>query len=361
MKKIIGIFITLIIISLSVFLVNSYAVALDTLQVQIDKTIVRPGENVQVTINFGQTLGAGDFDISYDSNIFDYVSNQGGTANNTGDKVAVSYYEATNPVDNISVTFRAKSGITTSNPTEFTVTASSLVNSDATVFFDDITTPIVKNVTVEPEYIDYTLKLESTGTLVKEQENEMKLSYSSTLGRYYANARLIAEVVAPGNAITKLLATDTASLEHDIIQSGWGDAQGYPIGGPNYAQVLNVRGVFSDVGNYTITLKLIDRGNSDAIIAQRSFDFTVADIVQNTPTENQTTETPTETQQASTEQTTLQAAAPAQASTPVPAQPQTTTAYVYTGRDNYAPIILIVFLAIGTYICYRKKTFKKNI
>lgn len=357
MKKIIGIFTTLMIISVSVFLVNSYAVTLDTLQVQIDKTIVRPGEEVKVNINFGQTLGAGDFDISYDNNIFDYVSNQGGTANNTGDKVAVSYYEATNPVDNISVTFRAKSGITTSNPTEFTVTASSLVNTDATVFFDDITTPIVKNVTVEPEYVDYTLKLEPTGTLVKEQENAIKLSYSSTMGRYYANARLVAEVVAPGNAITKLFATDTAGLEHDIIQSGWGEAQGYAIGGPNFAQVLNVRGIFTDVGNYTITLKLIDRGNSDAVIAQKSFDFTIADVVQNAPTENQTTpnQPTTENQPASTEQSTAQATAPAQASAPAPAQPQTTTTLVYTGKDNYAPIILMVFAVIGAYAVYRKK------
>ena len=49
----------------------------------------------------------------------------------------------------MSVTFRAKPDITTSNPTEFTITGEGLSNSDASVTFDDITIPIVKNVTVD--------------------------------------------------------------------------------------------------------------------------------------------------------------------------------------------------------------------
>lgn len=353
MKKVIGIFVTLLILSSCLFLVNSYAQTLDTLQVQIDKTVVRPGEEVKVTINFGQYLGAGDFNIFYDNNIFDYVTNQGGTASDTGDKVAISYYSAINPIDNISVTFKAKSNITTSNPTEFTVTASDLVNTDATVFFDDITIPIVKNVTVEPAYIDYTLSLQTTGELTKEQENAMTLSYSSAIGRYYSNARLIAEVSAPGNAIVKLLGTDTAGLEHDIIQSGWGDAQGYAIGGQNFAQVLNVKGVFTDVGNYTITLKLIDRSNSDAVIAQNSFNFAVGDVIQTTPSETQTT---------TTEQVTTQSEAPAQTSVQATTQAtaqatpaQTATKLVYTGKDNYAPIILFVFSLVAVFVYCKKK------
>ena len=101
----------------------------------------------------------------------------------------------------------------------------------------------------------------------------MTLSYSSPMGRYYEHARLIAEATTPEGATVQLLATDQQQMEHDIIQSGWGDAQGYKIGGKDVLQQLKTRGIFSENGNYTITLKLIDRDNSDQVIAQKNFSF----------------------------------------------------------------------------------------
>ncbi len=226
MKKIISIFAIIAILSVLIFIPSSsYAAALDTISVDTSKTIVRPAEEVKVSLNFGQALGAYTFDIAYDNNIFDYVSVEGGTANDTKDKVRVTFYDSTggsNPRNNMSVVFKAKADITTSNPTEFTVTAEGLANPDASVQFDDITTPIVKNVTVEPEYVDYTIKLEYTGELVKEQEKAMTLSYSSPMGRYYEHARLIAEATTPAGATVQLFANDQANLEHDIIQSRMG-------------------------------------------------------------------------------------------------------------------------------------------
>ena len=153
MKKMISIFAMVTLLTVLIFTGTSYAAALDTIDVQTDKTTVRPGEEVKVTIQFGQNLGAYTFDVTYDNKIFDYVSADGGTANDTTDKVRVVYHDTTggtNPRTNMSVTFRAKADITTSNPTEFTITAEGLANADASVQFDDITTPIVKNVTVEP-------------------------------------------------------------------------------------------------------------------------------------------------------------------------------------------------------------------
>lgn len=67
----------------------------------------------------------------------------------------------------------------------------------------------------------------------------MTLSYSSPMGRYYEHARLIAEATTPSDANVQLLATDESSLEHDIIDSGWGDAQGYKIGGKDVSQDTN--------------------------------------------------------------------------------------------------------------------------
>lgn len=278
MKKIISIFTIITIIAISICSTNVFAAALDDIDVKVSKTTVRPEEEVKLTVEFGESLGAYTFDVSYDNQIFDYVSAEGGTANDTGDKVKVVFHDqagGTNPRTNMSVTFKAKEGITTSNPTELTVTAEGLANADASVTYDDITTPIVKNITVEPEYVDYKLKLEYTGEIVKDVEKNMTLSYSSSMGRYYAHARLVAEATTPEGGTVKLLATDNARLEHDIIQSGWGDAQGYAIGGKDVSQVLQTKGIFSKEGQYNITLKLIDRDNSDQTIAEQSFQFDV--------------------------------------------------------------------------------------
>lgn len=103
----------------------------------------------------------------------------------------------------------------------------------------------------------------------------MVLSYSSSMGRFYEKARLIAEATSPSGANVNLIGNDEYGGEEDIIQSGWGDPQGYEIGGKDVSQVLNVKALFTDVGDYTITFKLIDRDNSNSIIAEKAFSFTV--------------------------------------------------------------------------------------
>lgn len=332
MKKIINIAILLALIASFIFIGNTYAAALNTIEIQTSKTTIRPGEEVKVTIQFGQNLGAYTFNVSYDHNIFEYVSADGGTASDTTDKVKVVFYDTTggtNPRTNMSVTFRAKTDITTSNPTEFTITGEGLANADASVTFDDITTPIVKNVTVEPEYVAYTLNLSYTGNILKGEEKEMTLSYSSPMGRYYEHARLIAEATTPEGATVQLLATDQQQLEHDIIQNGWGDAQGYKIGGKDVIQELRVRGIFSENGNYTITLKLIDRDNSDQVIAQKDFSFTVG------TTQEPTTPEPTPENTVTSEE--------------MPTQ------LPKTGINFYVPISILLIILISYCIYYNKK------
>ena len=347
MKKIVNILTVMAIFCILIFPGSAFAAPLDTIDVQVDKTTVRPGEEVKVTVQFGQNLGSYTIDVSYDNNIFDYVSADGGTSSNpTGDRIKTVFYDATSPRNYMSVTFKAKSGITTSNPTEFTITATGLANSDASVTFDDITTPIVKNVTVEPQYIDYTLNLEHTGDVIKQKENAMTLSFYSSLGRYYEHARLIAEAQTPAGANVQLLATDQAGLEHDIIQSGWGDAQGFKIGGPDSIQVLQTRGIFSEIGNYTITLKLIDRDNSDAIISQKSFQFNAVEEGQAGIGQTQT-QNPTTGEQSSTEQT-----------PPVTEQEVVKEApkkLPKTGINIYIPIIVVLIVLMGIYVYFSIK------
>ena len=69
------------------------------------------------------------------------------------------YYDTTggtNPKENMSVTFKAKSNITTVNPTDFMITAEGLGNSDASVVYDDISIPIKKEIL---ENIDASVKV----------------------------------------------------------------------------------------------------------------------------------------------------------------------------------------------------------
>ena len=356
MKKIISMNATITLLSVLIFEEKTFAASLDTINVQIDKTTVRPGEEVTVTIQFGQDLGAYTFDISYDNNIFEYVSADGGTPNDTTDKVRVVYHDSTggtNPRTNMSVKFRAKSDITTSNPTEFMVTAEGLANADGSVTFDDITTPIEKNLTVEPQYIDYTLDLKYTGDIIKEQEKEITISYSSPMGHYYEHARLIAEATTPDGASVKLLATDQSLGEQDIIQNGFGDPQGYKIGGKDVSQVLNARGIFSKEGSYNITLKLIDKDNSDSVIAEKTFNLTVTDgTTQTPPTEDEgiTEITPPEEE---TEK--IDEGAREENKTEQENVTEMPTKLPKTGINIYIPIIVTLVILVGCYLYYNKK------
>lgn len=347
MKKTISLIITILMITMLLFTVKSYAVSLDTVKFDVNKTVVRPGEEVKATIDFGKQLGAYTVEVKYDNNIFEYVSADGGTANDTTDKVKVTFHDSTggtSPRENMSVTFKAKEGITTSNPTELTATAEGLSNPDASETYDDITTPLVKNLTVEPEYKDYQITLEHAGDIEKDVEKEMKLTYSSSMGRYYEHARLIAEATTPKDASVKLLATDgVTKAETDIIQSGWGDPQGYKIGGKDVSQTLNVRALFSEVGDYSITLKLIDRDNSDTVIAQKTFEYKVAEREVTPPEEE--TEQPTQKPDQTTTETKPNDTVKQETPNKLPK----------TGYNEYVIMSVVLFSVIGLGIYINKK------
>lgn len=343
MKKIISFIIVLALIFTFFLTGTTFAASLDTLDVEVSKTTVRPGEEVNLTINFGEALGAYTFDIAYDNNIFDYVATDGGAANNTGNKVRVTFYDTTggtNPRQNMSIVFKAKEGITTSNPTELTVTGEGLANPDASVTYDDITTPIVKNITVEPEYQPYVLNIEYTGDIIFGEEKDMKVSYSSSMGRYYEHARLILTATTPDGASVKLMATDaTTKAEQDLILSGWGDPQGYKIGGKDVLQVLNTRAIFTDAGDYTITLKLIDRDNGDSIIAEKQFSFTATEHKQEIvpPIEEELPKEPTNNNGQTTENI------------------QKPSTLPKTGDNKYIPMSVLLIALVGFAVYYNEK------
>lgn len=283
MKKITNILLIISIIFAFILLWNTNtanAAALDDIEISTDKDIVNPGDTVTLTITFGKPLGAYTFDIAYDNSLLEYVETDGGTPNDNGTRVRVVFHDSsggTNSKESMKITFKAKEGIITSNPTDLAVTAEGLANPDASENYDDITTALEKNIVVEPRYEDYRFDLSYNGAPIINQEKEMILSLTSSMGKNYEHARIIAEAVTPDGGNVQLLGTDEQQIQYDLIDSGWGDPSGYEIGGQNVNKVLNLRGVFDKVGEYTLTFKLIDRDSSDAVIVENSFKISVTD------------------------------------------------------------------------------------
>ena len=285
MKKFISLIVLLIVIALCL---PVYADTLQNVTINIDKSTVHPNETVKVDVNFGQEMGSYTVDVAYDNNLFEYVSAEGGTANDNGTRIRVYFFDetgGTSPRNNMSVVFKAKD-VTTSNPTDFSITAEGLANPDASITYDDITVPIDKSVIVEPQYVDYNIDLKYTGDVIVNEEKEMKLTIASKMGKNYEHTRILAEATTPDGATAKLLGTDAQQLEHDIIQSGWGDADGESIGGKDVLKELDLRGVFDKIGDYTIKLKLIDRDISDAEIVSKTFNINVKEAQTTTPPDN---------------------------------------------------------------------------
>ena len=101
-------------------------------------------------------------------------------------------------------------------------------------------------------------------------------------------------------------------------------------------QELKTRGIFSENGNYTITLKLIDRDNSDQVIAQKNFSFTVGKTQEpNNPEEEQKPENTTPENTVTSE--------------------NMPTELPKTGANIYIPISILFILLISCSVYYNKK------
>lgn len=260
--------------------VNAASIPLNSVTVDVTKEKIEPGENVTVNINFGTELGAYTFDVAYDNNIFEYVSSEGGTENDNGTRVRVTYYDSaggTNPRSSMSVTFKAKDSITSTNPTDFSVTAEGLANNDASQEYDDITSPIKKSVTVEPNYVDYTIEFNYSGKIIYGEEKAMELITKSSMGKNYDHVKMQVKVTKKpsDNASVQLLATEKTRNQVDLVKDGWGEPDGYKLGGKNVEQVLEVQALFSEVGEYGIKISLLDKDASNAVIEEKEFIFNV--------------------------------------------------------------------------------------
>lgn len=112
--------------------------------------------------------------------------------------------------------------------------------------------------------------------------------------------------------------------------------------------MLQTRAIFSDAGDYTITLKLIDRDNSDTVIAEKAFQFTAVETTSqvvppaNTP-ENTETEVPDNTNEANKEESKEEVKQEKPSKLPK------------TGENIYIPVVLALIVLGGGYAFYNKK------
>lgn len=288
MRKFINILLVMFILLSVIFSSTVFADTLSSFNIEVDKTNVKPNEEVTVKVNFGAELGAYTVIIDYDDDVFDLVSVDGGNESDIDGKVTVVFADVhggTNTRNYMSAKFKAKANIVASNPTEFSVTANGMSSGDTRTTYDNITSGHVKQVIVEPDYKDYVLNLQYDGTITAGRPKDMLISFASEMGKNYEQARLVAEATTPEGATISLVGTDIDGTVYDIIQNGWGNPQGYQIGGPNVSSNLNFKGTFSQDGDYAITLKLVDRLNSDAVIAEKTFNVKVGEIITEMPTE----------------------------------------------------------------------------
>lgn len=268
---------------------NAASIPLGSFDVTVSKEKIEPGEEVTVNVNFGTDLGAYTVDVAYDNNIFEYVKSEGGTENDNGTRVRLVYYDSTggtNPRTNMSVTFKAKESIVSTNPTDFSVTAEGMANADASQEYDDIAVPVKKSVTVEPNYVDYTIDFNYSGDILVGEEKEMELITKSSMGKNYDHVKMTVEVTKkPSDSATvSMLATTRTRQEVDLIRDGWGEPDGYQLGGKDVEQILDVRALFSELGEYTIKVTLSDKDTGDALIQTKDFTFNVTEKTTTPPT-----------------------------------------------------------------------------
>lgn len=287
MKKIL-IKLTMII---SIFLsiqVNSYALSLDDLNIEIDKEILHPKENVTISIDFGRLLSEFEINIAYDRNLFEYYSSDKDiNLNDNGDIVTLTYptLSTTTQISEIKVIFKTKENITSSNPTDFKITVQNMKDGLTAEMIDNPLLPIEKNVIVEPVYKDYKFYLEHDKSIIPNEESSMKLILKSEMGQNYSNTKIYARVVSETEGEAQISAIDITGEKHSLLEDGWGGETGEPIGGANVIKELALTSKFSDAGNYQVTFELQDLNNSNFVVSSETFDITVGE---NSQIQNQT-------------------------------------------------------------------------
>lgn len=261
--------------------IDCLAATLENFDIEIDKNVIHPEENLTIKIDFGRRLSEFEIDIAYDKNLFEYYSaDKDINLYDNGDIVTLMYptMSTTEPISEIEVVFKANKDITTSNPTDIKVTLQNMKDGLTNEVIDNPLLPTEKKLVVEPIYKEYKFFLEYDEKTIKpNEETKMKLILKSDMGQIYTNTKIYATVSNDVEGEAKITATDIVGVKYNILEEGWGGENGEAIGGSDVLKELILNSKFSDSGNYKITFELQDLNNSNFVIASQSFDIIVKD------------------------------------------------------------------------------------
>ncbi|AYO31981.1 hypothetical protein D2962_16495 [Biomaibacter acetigenes] len=156
-----------------------------------------------------------------------------------------------------------------------------------------------------PTVSTYKFEVSKPETIVAHLDNkiEMTLTYNTMGSTGYNNVLVTVDITKPDGAEVDLLATDTNGQVFDIADLGyWGPPTGFPIAA-DYSATTDITARFSMAGTYTITTKLVDKNNGDAVITEHSETVDVVEPI----SLNYTTQLPTTVKKGSNFDVTIKA------------------------------------------------------
>lgn len=130
---------------------------------------------------------------------------------------------------------------------------------------------------------EYDFELNYTGDAVVNEEKEATVILRGTDATPYTRVRIKVDIEGP--ATPKVLATDSAGVEHDIAQIGyWGPETGFAVGG-TFENNTPIKTTFTAAGTYTITLTLINLDANNAVIVSKTETIEVLEDASNVENE----------------------------------------------------------------------------
>lgn len=136
---------------------------------------------------------------------------------------------------------------------------------------------------------EYSFDLKYTGNVIKNVEKNANVLLVGVNGTLYSNVLIKVNITGP--ATPKLLATDSSGTEYDIAQLGsWGPPSGFAVQG-DFTNTTPIRATFTEAGNYTIQLSLVDVSNNNLIITSKVFTI---NVLEEEPSIDDTEEPPVE-------------------------------------------------------------------
>lgn len=140
---------------LMISLIFVLATTVNAATISVNPTTVTTGNNTTVDINISQTVYSMELKITYDEDLFDYVSNSTGTTavvNATTPGELILSYATTSGTNSISLNFKSKSAGTG----QFVVTESSFFDNSGNVITSETFTTTTVSVVVESATISNT-------------------------------------------------------------------------------------------------------------------------------------------------------------------------------------------------------------